>query len=132
MQHQSLMSRYLQNAAPPTRSPHALRLCFDYSQSENRTALDTVVIESTATRPNRESLEEGFKVKSQQMECQLQSLRGKINELEVKLGRHPSMGEIELKTRSESERRRFKDSKVQELYEKAIKDAHEQPELKMF
>ena len=81
------------------------------------------MIESTATRPNRESLEEGFKVKSQQMECQLQSLKGKIDELEVKLGRHSSMGEIELKPRSESERRRFKDSKVQELYEKAIKDA---------
>ena len=131
--HLSLMSRYLQNAAPANRavSPHALKLCFDYSQSENRTAVDTVVIDDKASSVPRESLEEGFKAKSQQMESQLESLRGKIGQLEVKLGGHPSFAEADGR-RSDSERRRFKDSKVQELYEKALKDASEPPELKLF
>jgi hypothetical protein len=37
---------------------------------------------------------EGFRIKSQLMESELMSLRSKIDELEQKLGAHPSMGSL--------------------------------------
>ena len=67
--------------------------------------------------------EEGFKAKSLQMESQLVTLRGKIDDLEIKLGRHPNL-HGQSKRESDSEKRRFNDSKVQELYNKAIKDVY--------
>ena len=67
--------------------------------------------------------EEGFKAKSLQMESQLVKLRGKIDDLEIKLGRHPNL-DGQSKRESDSEKRRFNDSKVQELYNKAIKDVY--------
>lgn len=37
---------------------------------------------------------EGFRIKSQLMESELMSLRSKIDELEQKLGAHPSIGSL--------------------------------------
>ena len=47
----------------------------------------------------------------------------KIDDLEIKLGRHPNL-DGQSKRESDSEKRRFNDSKVQELYNKAIKDVY--------